>query len=92
MRLPSILVLRVSRALGLRIGLRAEIRAELQGGDPLGPPCELRAPFYCMASTLDGQRCCKAFGRAFGSAFVKLRMELRAELLQGFGRAWCTAF
>jgi hypothetical protein len=33
-RLPSILVLRVSRALELRIGLRAE----LQGGDPLDPP------------------------------------------------------
>ena len=33
-RLPSILLLRVSRALELRIGLRAELR----GGDPLGPP------------------------------------------------------
>jgi hypothetical protein len=88
-RLPSILVLRVSRALELRIGLRAELRAELQGGDPLGPPCALRAPFYCIASTLGGQRCCKAFGRAFGRAFVKLRTELRAELLQGFGRALC---
>ena len=40
-----------------------------------------------MASTLGGQRCCKAFGRAFGRAFVKLRTELRAELLQGFVRA-----
>jgi hypothetical protein len=29
MRLPSILVLRVSRALELRIGLRAGLRAEL---------------------------------------------------------------
>jgi len=42
-------VLRVSRALELRIGLRvelrAELRAELQGEDPLGPPCALRAPF-----------------------------------------------
>jgi len=28
-RLPSILVLRVSKALELRIGLRAELRAEL---------------------------------------------------------------
>ena len=40
---PSILVLRVSRALELRIGLRvklrAELQAELQGGEPLGPPC-----------------------------------------------------
>ena len=67
-RLPSILVLRVSRALELRIGLRAE----LQGGDPLGPPCALRAPFYCMASTLGGQRCCKAFGGDFGRAFAGL--------------------
>jgi len=40
-----------------------------------------------VASTLSGQRCCKAFGRAFGKAFAKLRTELRAELLQGFGRA-----
>jgi len=57
-RLPSILVLRVSRALelriGLRAGLRAELRAELQGGDPLGPPCALRALFYCVASILRG--------------------------------------
>ena len=49
-RPPSILVLRVSRALELRIRLRAE----LQGGDPLGPPCALRALFYCVASTLGG--------------------------------------
>jgi hypothetical protein len=40
-RLPSILVLRVSRALELHIGLQAE----LQGVDPLGPPYALRAPF-----------------------------------------------
>jgi hypothetical protein len=88
-RLPSILVLRVSRALELRIGLQVKLRAELQGGDPFGPPCALRAPFYCTASTIGGQRCCKAFGRAFGRAFVKLRTELRAELLQGFSRALC---
>ena len=87
MRLPSILVLRVSRALELRIGLRAELRVELQGGDPLRPPCALRAPFYCMASTLGGQRYCKAFGRAFSRAFIKLYTELRVELLQGFIRA-----
>ena len=49
------------------------------------------------ASTLGGQRCCKAFGKAFGRAFAELRTELRAELrtelraelraelLQGFG-------
>ena len=54
MRLPSILVLRVSRALELRIGLRAELRAELQGGDPLRPPYALRALFHCVASTLRG--------------------------------------
>ena len=71
----------------LRIGLHVELRAELQGGDPLGPPCALRTLFYYMASTLGGQRRCKAFGRAFGRAFVKLRTELRAELLQGFVRA-----
>ena len=45
---------------------------------PLDPP----------ASTLGGQRCCKAFGKAFGRAFAELctelRAELRAELLQGF--------
>ena len=71
-------MLRVSRALELRIGLQAE----LQGGDPLGPPCALRALFPCVASTLRGQRCCKAFGRAFGRALAGLRMELLAELLQ----------
>jgi hypothetical protein len=73
--------------LELRIGLRAELQAELQGGDPLGPTCALHAPFYYMASTLGGQRYCKAFGRAFSRAFIKLRTELRAELLQGFIRA-----
>jgi len=71
-RLPSILVLRVSRALELRIGLRAELRAELQGGDPLGLPCALRALFHCVARTPSGQRCCKAFGIAFGRAFAEL--------------------
>jgi hypothetical protein len=44
-RLPSILVLRISRALELRIGLQVKLQAELQGGDPLGPPCALRALF-----------------------------------------------
>jgi len=44
-----------------------------------------------VASTLSGQRCCKALGRAFGRAFAELRTELRAELLQGFGRARCRA-
>jgi hypothetical protein len=83
-RLPSILMLHVSRALELRIGLQAGLRVELQGGDPLGPPCALRALFHCMASTLGRQRCCKAFGRAFGRALAELRTELRAELLQGF--------
>jgi hypothetical protein len=48
-RLSSILVLRVSRALELRIGLRAE----LQGGDPLGPPAQCVLCFtawlvYCV--------------------------------------------
>jgi hypothetical protein len=40
-----------------------------------------------VASTLGGQRCCKAFGRAFGRAFAELRTELRVELLQSFCRA-----
>ena len=82
-------MLLVSRALELRIGLlvklRAELRAELQRGDlgPLRTACSI----HCVASTLGGQRCCKAFSRAFGRAFAELCMELRAELLQGFGRA-----
>jgi hypothetical protein len=72
-RLPSILVLRVSRALELRIGLRAELRAELQGGDPFGPPCALRALFYCVASTLGGQSVAKPL--------IGLLVELLVELL-----------
>ena len=36
-RLPNILVLRVSSALELHVGLSR--------GDPLGPPCALCAPF-----------------------------------------------
>ena len=87
MRPPSILVLRVSRALELRIGLRAELRAELQGGDPLGPPSTMRGRYTAWAE------CCKAFdrafGRAFGRAFVELYIELYAELLQSFSRARC---
>jgi hypothetical protein len=58
----------------------------------LDPPCALRALFYCVASILGRQRCCKAFGRAFGRALAEPRTELRAELLQGFGRARCRAF
>ncbi len=81
-------MLRVSRALELRIGLRvklrAELQAELQRGDPLGP-LRTACSIHCVASTLGGQRCCKAFGRAFGRAFAELRTELRAELLQSFG-------
>ena len=87
MRLPSILVLRVSRALelriGLRAGLRAELRAELQGGDLLGPPSAMRGQYTVWAE------CCKAFdrafsrafGRAFGRAFVELYTEVCIELL-----------
>jgi len=41
-----------------------------------------------VASTLGGQRCCKAFGRAF----AELCTELRVGALQGFGRAQCRAF
>ena len=84
--LPSILALRVSRASELRIGLRvklqAELRVELQGGDPW-TPLRTACSIYCVASTLGGQRCCKAFGRAF----TELRVELRVELLLGFSRA-----
>ena len=48
-----------------------------------------------MASTLGGQRCCKAFGRAFTELRTELRAELfcralaelDAELLQSFCRA-----
>ena len=88
-------MLRVSRALKLRIGLRvklrAELRAELQGEAPW-TPLRTACSIYCVASIPGGQRCCKAFGRAFGRAFAELRTELRAELLQGFGRALCRAF
>ena len=38
---------------------------------------------HCVASTLGGQRCYKAFGRAFGRAFAELGAELGAEPLQG---------
>jgi len=69
-----------------------DIVAGLFSNNPLGPPCALRALFRCVASTLGGQRCCKAFGRAFDRALAELRTELRAELLQGFGRARCRAF
>ena len=48
-RLPSILVLRVSRALELHIGLQAE----LQGGDPLGP--SWTPPVHCVLHSLLGQ-------------------------------------
>jgi len=51
--LPSILVLRVSRALELRIGLRvkprAELRAELKVETPLDPPA------HCVLHSLRGQ-------------------------------------
>ena len=43
---------------------------------------------HCVASTLGGQRCCKAFG----GAFAELCTEPRAGLLQGFGRAQRRAF
>ena len=37
-RLPSILVLRVSRSLELRIGFEQSFKQSFGGGDPLGPP------------------------------------------------------
>ena len=68
MRLPSILVLRVSRALELRIGLRAELQAELQGETPLDPPAHCVLYFtawlvYCM-------------GRSVAKPLVELLVEL----------------
>jgi hypothetical protein len=61
-RLPSILVLCVSRALelciGLRVNPRAELRAELQGGDPLGPPSA-----HYVLYLLRGQSSCRGFSR-----------------------------
>ena len=75
-------MLRVSRALELRIGLRvklrAELRAELQGGDPLGNP-----PRDCVLYLPHGQSFCRALYRGLCKAFV--------ELLQSFGRALCRA-
>ena len=87
MRLHSILMLRVSRALELGRGLRAGLRAELQGGDPLGPPCALCALFYCVASIPGGQRCCKAFGRAFGRVLAELWQSFVRSFVQSFCRA-----
>ncbi len=85
--LPSILVLRVSRALELcnRASSKALSRTSRRAsrGRPPWTPLRTACSIRCVASTLGGQRCYKAFGRAFG----ELRTELRAELLQGFGRA-----
>ena len=65
-------MLRVSRALELRIGLRvklrAGLRAELQGGDPLGPPCALRAPFTAWPVHW--------VGRGAAKSLVELLVEL----------------
>ena len=57
-------------------------------GRPPWTPLRTTCSIYCVASTLGGQRCCKAFGRAFSRALV----ELRVKLLQGFGRAQCRTF
>ena len=72
-------MLRVSRALKLRIGLWVELRAELQGGDPLGLP-----PAHCILYSLRGQSSCRAFGRTFA--------ELRGVSSGAPCRAPCTAY
>ena len=83
--LPSILVLRVSRALELRIGLRvklrAELRAELQGGDPLGPP--LRAPFTAWPVHW--------VGRGAAKPLVELLVELLQSFVRSFVQSVCRA-
>jgi hypothetical protein len=88
--LPSILALRVSRALELRIGLRVKLRAELQGGDPLGPPCALHTPSTAWPVHWVGRGAAKplvellqSFVRSFVQSFCRALAELDAELLQG---------
>ena len=93
-------MLRVSRALELRIGLqvklRAELQAELQGGDSLGPPCALRAPFTGWPVHWVGRGTTEplvellveplqSFVRSFVQNFCRALVELDAELLQSFG-------
>ncbi len=66
------------------MGFEQSFEQSFKGETPWTP---LRTAYsiHCMARTLGGQRCCKAFGRAFGRAFAELRaellqVELRAEL------------
>jgi hypothetical protein len=76
-------VLRVSRALELRIGLRvklrAELRAELQGRDPLGPPCALRAPFTAWPVYWVARGAAKHLVELLQS-FCRALVELRSRL------------
>ncbi len=81
-------MLRVSRALELRIELRAklraelqaELRAELQGGDPLGPPCALRTPFTAQPVHWVDRGAAKPL------------VELLVALLQSFVRSFVQGF
>ena len=83
MRLPSILVLGVSRALELCIGLRAELRAELQRGDPLRPPCAQRAPFTAWPVHW--------VGRGAAKPLVELLVELLQSFVRSFVQSFCRA-
>ena len=86
--LPSILVLRVSRALELRIGLRvklrAELRAELQRGDPLRPPCAQHGPFTVWPVHWVGRGAAKPLAEPL----VELLVEPLVELSQSFVRSF----
>ena len=76
--LPSILALRVSRALELRIGLQVKLRAELQGGDPLGPPLRTACSIYRV-------------GRALAEALVECLVELLQSFVWRFVQSFCRA-
>jgi hypothetical protein len=73
-------VLRVSRALELDIGFRAEFRAELQGGDLLGPPCALRAPFTAWPVRWVGRGAAKLLVELLVELLIELLVELLVEL------------
>jgi len=71
-RLPSILVLRVSR-LGAPYRLQAELRAEFKG-DPLDPPA------HCVLYLLRG--------RALTEALVETLVELLVEFCRALCKLW----
>ena len=84
-------MLRVGRALELRIGLRAGLRAELQGGDPLRPLCALPALFHCVASTLVGRGIAKPLVELLVGLLVELLVELWQSFVQSFVQGFCRA-